>query len=88
MRDNSGVAENKGNIVVDIKSDKLLSLVPMRQNIRPAKPTKDAKITFIASPGEQEIIAAGQEKFGVRKMSEVIRMALKRFAEAEDLKAS
>lgn len=79
------VAENKGNIVVDTKSDKVVTLHSMK---RIPKPKTDAKITFIASPTDQRIIAAGLEKYGIRKMSEVIRMALKKFAESEGLKAS
>lgn len=67
---------------IDSKSYKVVSLLSMK---RKTKPTKDAKITFIASPTDQEIISAGLAKFGVRKMSEVIRMALKKFAEAEGL---
>lgn len=79
------VAEFKPKKGIDTKSDKVVTLDLMK---RKAKPVKDAKITFIASPVDQEIISAGLAKFGVRKMSEVIRMALKKFAESEGLKAS
>jgi hypothetical protein len=68
---------------LDRKSDKVVILHPMKRI-----PKTDAKITFIASPTDQRIIAAGLEKYGIRKMSEVIRMALKKFAESEGLKAS
>ena len=86
MQGKSQVAENRPNKMLDTKSDYVIHLHPMTQ--RKPKPTKDTKITFIASPAEQQIITAGLEKFGVRKMSEVIRMALRKFAESEGLKAS
>ena len=75
--------ENTPNRVLDRYSEKGVELQPMKQ--RNQKPTKDAKITFVASPADQEIIAAGIKKYGIRKMSEIIRMALRRFAETEGL---
>lgn len=45
-----------------------------------------ATVSFRISPEDYAIIAAGQEKHGLRKASDVLRMALRRFAEAEGLK--
>lgn len=68
---------------IDSLSDKGVLLHPMKRKLKPT--SQDAKITFIASPEDQRIIAAGIEKHGLRKMSEVLRMALRRFAESEGL---
>lgn len=83
MLDNPKLLKTGERKYLDIKSDKVVILHPMKRI-----PKTDAKITFIASPTDQKIIAAGLEKYGIRKMSEVIRMALKKFAESEGLKAS
>lgn len=81
----SQVADKKPNRSVDTKSEKVVISQPMMKlKINPT--LKDAKITFVASPTEQQIIAAGLEKYGIRKMSEILRMALKCFAKAEGIK--
>jgi hypothetical protein len=85
---NSRVVENKEKINVvtpiDMKSDKSVYSQLMKPT-RKAK-TLDTKLTFLAGELDMEIIEAGREKHGLKKVSEVIRMALRRFAEAEDLK--
>jgi len=45
----------------------------------------EKKITFIASPAEQDLIEEGLTKHNLRKASDIIRMALKHFAEREQL---
>lgn len=52
------------------------------------KPTIPVKLAFTPSHDEREIIRAAQVKLGVKKATEVIRMALKVFAEDEGLLAS
>jgi hypothetical protein len=47
---------------------------------------KEIRINFLVSPEELAIIEAGQQKHGLRKISDVLRMAIRRFAEAEQLK--
>ncbi len=76
------VAENRDNLVVANISKKS-NLYPMKRN----KTVIPAKVTFTPSPEDFAIIQRGQKKHGI-KITEVLRMALRRFAEAEDLKAS
>lgn len=68
---------------IDSKSDKLVSSHSMSSTRKTRQQGKDTKVTFIASPEERRIIAAGQQKYAIRKMSEIIRMALRRYAETE-----
>lgn len=55
-----------------------------------AKPRKEklpATVTFRPGPEDYKIIEAGKQRHGLKKTVDVLRMALRRFAEA-DLKAS
>lgn len=47
-----------------------------------------ATVTFRPGPDDYKIILAGKSKHGLKKTVDVLRMALRRFAEAEGLKAS
>lgn len=46
------------------------------------------KVAIVPTAEEMEIINYGRKKHGLKNASEILRMALRRFAEAEGLKAS
>jgi hypothetical protein len=46
------------------------------------------KIAIVPTAEEMEIVNAGRKKHGLKSASEILRMALRRFAEAEGMKAS
>lgn len=84
----SQVADNKG---------KKTATISLTQNSRKYysgsvkkrdKPTIPVKLAFIPSHEEREIIRAAQLKLGVKKATEVVRMALKLFAEDAGLKVA
>lgn len=55
---------------------------------KPKKKQQDLRVmSFKASPKDQAIIEAGKEKHGAN-LSGVIRMALRRFAEAEGIQVA
>jgi hypothetical protein len=78
------VAENTPKKDV-AKISKKSNLYPMKRK----KSAIPAKVTFTPSPEDFAIIQKGQQKHGI-KITEVLRMALRRFAESEglNLKAS
>lgn len=65
-----------------IQNDKLLC-VPRKTNSK-----LPATVTFRPGPDDYRIIEAGKSKHGLKKTVDVLRMALRRFAEAENLRAS
>ena len=77
-----------------MKTSALLSLDKCIQNGKlldvPKKPNPKlpATVTFRPGPDDYRIIEAGKSKHGLKKTVDVLRMALRRFAEAEGLKAS
>lgn len=87
---NSGAADSKANKVARF---------PLTSNIQvgysndtmskgKSKPKIMPKIAIVPTEEEMEIVNAGRRKHGLKSASEIIRMALRRFAEAEGLKAS
>jgi len=79
------VAENELNKVVALGNPSGLQYTPMK---RPGKAEKRPKpIQLRPTVADYAIIAAGMKKHGLDQ-SQIIRMALRRFAEAEGLKAS
>lgn len=76
------VTQKKPNRSVDkyIQNGKLLPV---------AKTQKlPATVTFRPGPEDYKIIEAGKSKHGLKKTVDVLRMALRRFAEADDLKVT
>ena len=54
---------------------------------QPSKSRIPAKIAFYLSAEETKLIQAIQGKHGIHKATDVLRMSLRRFAEAEGLRA-
>lgn len=83
----SRVADSKGEInspsLLTIKSKKVYSL-GVAQKIQNEPVLKQVK--FGPSPEENAIIQAGMRKHGLKKAVDVIRMALRRFAESEGIR--
>jgi len=52
------------------------------------KPSIPVKVAFIPNAEERQIIEAAQGKHGINKATDILRMALRRFAEVEGLRAS
>ncbi|HEX3156757.1 MAG TPA: hypothetical protein VHV32_19165 [Candidatus Angelobacter sp.] len=84
--------------VVDSKANKVFTL-PLTSNIQigysnetmskgKTKSKIMPKIAIVPTAEEMEIVNAGRKKHGLKSASEILRMALRRFAEAEGLKAS
>lgn len=80
MSVNSRAAENKGNKILAFDNYIGVHCHPM------AKQKKPEKIQIRPTNEDFAIIQAGMRKHGL-DMSQILRMALRRFAEAEDLKA-
>jgi len=79
---NVQVAERKPNRSVDkcIQNGKL-SPVAKTQKL-------PATVTFRPGPEDYKIIQAGKSKHGLKKTVDVLRMALRRFAESDGIKVS
>jgi len=82
MRAKLQVPENKAKKVVAFDTARGVHCHPMAK-----KQEKPDKIQIRPTDEDFAIIQAGQRKHGL-DMSQIIRMALRRFAEAEGLKAS
>ena len=78
----SRVTENKANRVVDIgiQKSKVDSAMAKKSKV-------PAKVSFTPKADDHAIIRSVQEKHGI-SITDVLRMALRRLAEAEQLKAS
>jgi hypothetical protein len=82
------VAENAPN---KVQLFRLTQKAKMDYILRvPQKANKDEKqlvnVRLVPTAEEDAIIKAGMKKHGLKKAVDVVRMALRRFAEAEDLK--
>lgn len=82
------VAESKGNLGAIISLTQNSKKYYLCNVKKKDKPTIPVKLAFTPSHDEREIIKAAQVKLGVKKATEVLRMALKVFAEDEGLLAS
>ncbi len=78
---NSRDAENKGNKSVD-------TLYPVGSHLRlMAKPSKPEKLAMRPTEDDYALVTKLRKKLGVDS-SQIIRLALRKLAEAEGLKAS
>lgn len=75
MRDKLGVAENKGDIIVD-------SVMQMEH---PIQVMKQQTVSFRATEEDLALMRRLTSKLGI-KTTQVIKIALRRFAEAEGMK--
>lgn len=82
MRDKSRDIENKGNKILAFDDSNGVLCHPMAK-----KTPKPEKIQIRPTDDDFAIIQAGMKKHGL-DMTQILRMALRRFAEAEGLKAS
>jgi hypothetical protein len=80
-------AENKGNINVLAPLDNCITNDRMMAVAKKKTTKLPVVVTFRPGPEDYEIIEAGKSKHGLKKTTDLLRMALRRFAEA-DLKAS
>lgn len=74
--------ENTPNSVVDTKYNSVIQCDAMKK-----RQSKTELIGFRAKPQDKAIIQAGQNKHGLDR-SQIIRMALRRFAEAEGIRVA
>lgn len=90
-REKLQVAENKSNLGAIIsltensRKNYILSVTKSK-----SKSKVPAKVAFEPSPEEVRIIEAAQSKHGIKKATDIVRMALRRLADIEgfELKAS
>jgi len=81
MRDESRVAENKANKGVDTRC-------PNGSHLRlMSKPSKPEKLAMRPTEDDYALVTKLRKKLGVDS-SQIIRLALRKLAEAEGLKAS
>lgn len=80
--------DSKGKINSVTPIDKCIQNGKLLNVAKKTNPKLPATVTFRPGPDDYRIIEAGKSKHGLKKTVDVLRMALRRFAEAEGMKAS
>jgi hypothetical protein len=88
MPDEIRAIDSKGKIKLVQPLDKCIQNVKLLDVAKKSNPKLPATVTFRPGADDYKIIEAGKSKHGLKKTVDVIRMALRRFAEAEGMKAS
>jgi hypothetical protein len=82
----SQAAENRLNLVVDNCITNAYSQQQMKRNNKAEK--MPVVVTFRPDPDDYKIILAAKRKHGLKKTTDLLRMALRRLKEAEGLEVA